>query len=67
MISTASLDIEHLTAQLRALSPAQTLERGYAIVSDSKGHIITSPTDAPVGDHLLIRVAAGTFGATKSS
>lgn len=67
MISTASLDIEHLTAQLRALSPAQTLERGYAIVSDSKGHIITSPTDAPVGDHLLIRVAAGTFDATKSS
>lgn len=67
MISTASLDVEHLTAQLRALSPAQTLERGYAIVGDSKGHIITSPTDAPVGDHLLIRVAAGTFGATKSS
>lgn len=67
MISTASLDVEHLTAQLRALSPAQTLERGYAIVGDSKGHIITSPADAPVGDHLLIRVAAGTFGATKSS
>lgn len=67
MISTAALDIEHLTAQLRALSPAQTLERGYAIVSDSHGHIITSPTDAPTGDQLLIRVAAGTFGATKSS
>lgn len=67
MLSTASLDVEHVTAQLRALSPAHTLERGYAIVSDSNGHIITSPAGASVGEELLIRVAAGTFGATKST
>jgi exodeoxyribonuclease VII large subunit len=67
MIDTASLDIDHLTAQLRALSPAQTLERGYAIVTRTDGHIVTSPEDAPIGEHLRIRVAAGTFGATSSS
>ncbi|MFM1918000.1 MAG: hypothetical protein RJB01_1515 [Actinomycetota bacterium] len=67
MIDTSSLDIDHLTAQLRALSPAHTLERGYAIVTRNDGHIVTSPKDAPTGEHLRIRVAAGVFGATSSS
>ncbi|MFV0463895.1 MAG: exodeoxyribonuclease VII large subunit [Nostocoides sp.] len=50
----------HLRAQCRALSPQSTLERGYAIVSDSAGRAVTDP--GQVGSEpLLIRLYAGTL------
>ncbi len=57
----ARLDTMH--ARLGALSPAGTLERGYAIVRRD-ADVIRSTEQVEPGDALSIRVADGTFGAT---
>ena len=50
-------------ARLRALSPQATLERGFAVVRNAAGDVITDPaTLTPTT--LDIRVARGTFTAT---
>ena len=57
-------DIEHLAARLRVLSPAATLDRGYAVVRTGDGRVVRSPMDVSIGDPLDIRVADGRLGAT---
>ncbi|GAA3610260.1 exodeoxyribonuclease VII large subunit [Marihabitans asiaticum] len=53
--------IEHLRAQARVLSPQSTLERGYAIVSDGEGVVVTSWEDVEGDQVLRVRVADGDF------
>jgi exodeoxyribonuclease VII large subunit len=48
-----------LESQLRALSPEQTLSRGYAIVRSSKGQVIRSSQDLKLGQVLAISLARG--------
>ncbi len=53
-----------LTAQadaLRALSPAATLERGYAVARLADGTVVRDPAQAAVGDTLNVTVARGTL------
>jgi exodeoxyribonuclease VII large subunit len=57
----ARLDTAH--ARLTALSPVATLERGYAIVRRGDD-VVRSPDEVVRGEHLSVRVAAGSFGAT---
>ncbi len=59
--------ITHLGAQLWTLSPAATLDRGYAIVQNSSGEILRNPEQAPARTKLRIRLAEGelTANATK--
>ncbi|MBK0297016.1 exodeoxyribonuclease VII large subunit, partial [Bacillus sp. S34] len=38
-------EVGHLTARLRALSPRDTLRRGYAIVQTSDGGVVRSSED----------------------
>jgi len=52
----------YLHAQLRTLSPQSTLDRGYAIVQEPDGSVVTDPTDLQVGQLLRVRVARGNFG-----
>lgn len=54
--------IDRLAAQVRALSPASTLERGYAVVTGPAG-LLRSPDDAAPGDRLRIRLARGALEA----
>ena len=56
-----SADIEHLIARVRSLSPLATLERGYAVVQTTEGHVVRSPSDLTVGQSLDIRVQHGTL------
>ncbi len=49
-----------LAAQLELLNPQRTLERGYAIVSDSAGHVLRSPGQIKPRDTLTVRLAEGT-------
>jgi exodeoxyribonuclease VII large subunit len=56
--------VVELTAQLRALSPQGTLERGYAIAQLPSGMAVRDSTDAPAGTQLVITVAVGTLAAT---
>jgi exodeoxyribonuclease VII large subunit len=63
--------VHHLRAQVRALSPQKTLDRGYAVVQiigeDQAGHtVVTSPEQVPEDTPLSIRVANGRFRATSA-
>ncbi|GAA2726959.1 exodeoxyribonuclease VII large subunit [Cellulomonas aerilata] len=56
-----------LAAQVRALSPAATLERGYAVVQRVDGAVVRSPDDVAGGDRLRVRLADGELAATVTS
>ena len=58
--------VKHLRAQIRALSPSATLERGYAIVSDNSGKIVRDEAQVADGDEVLIRVNIGEFSANRT-
>lgn len=63
LLSAAST-VDRLGAQVRALSPAATLERGYAVVQGPDGGVVRSPDDVTTGDALRIRLASGEIAAT---
>ncbi len=56
-------EIRHLGAQVRALSPAATLDRGYAVVQLPDGHVALDPRDVPDGSRLRLRLARGELTA----
>nr|WP_083976921.1 exodeoxyribonuclease VII large subunit [Herbidospora sakaeratensis] len=47
--------LEHLRARLVALSPAATLERGYAIVQKPSGEVVRKAADLTEGEALTVR------------
>jgi exodeoxyribonuclease VII large subunit len=49
---------------LNAVSPLATLDRGYAIVLDSAGHVLTDAGLLAPGDTVVARLARGRFSAT---
>lgn len=62
MLSQASYRRQALTgwaAQLELLNPQRTLERGYAIVTDAKGHIVRSPGQLRPREMVSMRLAQG--------
>jgi len=71
----AADQLVHLKAQVRALSPQKTLDRGYAVVqlaasaADStaapgtRRDVVRHPAQAPAGTDLTVRVAGGRFSA----
>ncbi|MEN2740082.1 exodeoxyribonuclease VII large subunit [Microbacterium sp. X-17] len=52
-----------LRASLRALSPAATLDRGYAIALAASGAIVRDAEQAPAGTAVTVTVARGSFAA----
>lgn len=54
--------ISHLHAQVRALSPRSTLERGYAVVQHVDGRVVMDRADVDADELLRVRVARGDFG-----
>jgi exodeoxyribonuclease VII large subunit len=60
----ASGEVGRLEAQVRALSPASTLERGYAVVQRGDGRVVRSPDDVAAGDPVRVRLAHGELDAT---
>ena len=48
-----------MQAHLTQLSPVKILERGYAIVQDTEGHVIKSADQAPPGADVRLRLAEG--------
>lgn len=63
-LDAADDELHHMLARLRALSPAATMARGYAVVQRADGHVVQDAADAPAGEPLRIRVAAGELAAT---
>ena len=55
--------LENSAAKLAALSPLQTLRRGYAIVRTDSGGVVASTIDVAAGAHVDVTLADGGFGA----
>ena len=60
-VHRASDQVAHLRAQVRALSPLSTLERGYAVVQHADGRVVTDQAEVEVEELLRVRVARGDF------
>jgi exodeoxyribonuclease VII large subunit len=54
-------------ATLHAVSPLATLERGYAIVADAQGHVVTEAASLAPGTSIEARLARGSVAATVTS
>lgn len=59
LLDRSQLRVGELSAQLRALSPQRTLDRGYAIAQLPSGAALRAVADAPAGTPLLLTVADG--------
>ncbi|WP_406383676.1 exodeoxyribonuclease VII large subunit [Streptomyces sp. NBC_01618] len=67
LLDRADSELAHTRARVVALSPAATLERGYAVLQRADGHVVRAPADAgPVGDVLRARVSGGEFAVRVS-
>ena len=62
-LTRASDDIGHVRLRVRALSPAATLDRGYAVVQSSDAAVVRDAASVPSGAELRIRVANGELTA----
>ena len=58
-LDRAADDVAHQRARARALSPLETLRRGYAVLQDDQGHVLTSVAGVAAGASLSVRVADG--------
>lgn len=63
-IERSSTRIIELRAQLRALSPQRTLDRGYSIAQLPDGTVLRKEKDATVGTPLLLTLADGRINTT---
>jgi exodeoxyribonuclease VII large subunit len=62
-LDRATDDIGHQRARARALSPRETLRRGYSVLQDEDGRVLTSVAGASVGQSVSIRLADGRLHA----
>ncbi|MER6116882.1 exodeoxyribonuclease VII large subunit [Streptomyces sp. NPDC001743] len=62
LLDRADSELAHTRARVLALSPAATLERGYAVLQRADGHVVRDPADAgAAGEVLRARVSGGEF------
>lgn len=64
LLDRAEADLEHTRARVVALSPAQTLRRGYAVLQRSDGAAVRDASEVTEGEELRARVAEGEFQVT---
>src|SRR4051812_36008052 len=65
-LDRAGNDLGHQLARVRGMSPLATLRRGYAVVQDADGHVVTSVGQATVDQPLQVRVVDGRIGVVVS-
>lgn len=67
-VNTATLRaqdaVTQMRARVRALSPQQTLDRGYAVVQTNDGHVVTESDSVKTKQQLAVRLASGELGVT---
>ena len=63
-LQQANERLAHLAQVLDSLSPLGTLKRGYAIVTDSDGKVLTDAGRVKPGDHVQARLAKGRLDLT---
>lgn len=63
-LDRAEDELAHTRARVVALSPAATLQRGYAVLQREDGNVVRAPGQTSEGEKLRARVAEGEFGVT---
>jgi exodeoxyribonuclease VII large subunit len=63
-LDRAADDIAHQRARARGLSPLETLRRGYSVLQDADGHVVSSVAGMATGASVAIRVTDGRIHAT---
>ncbi|MEX3609459.1 exodeoxyribonuclease VII large subunit [Rothia sp. LK2588] len=66
-IHRASDVVAQMRARVTALSPQQTLERGYALAQRADGSLIQDATELDPGEKILVRAAHGAAHASVES
>ncbi|MER8072682.1 exodeoxyribonuclease VII large subunit [Streptomyces sp. NPDC094034] len=61
LLDRADSELSHTRARVVALSPAATLERGYAVLQRPDGTVVRSPGEVTAAEELRARVAEGEF------
>ncbi|MFK4071655.1 exodeoxyribonuclease VII large subunit [Streptomyces sp. NPDC029674] len=61
LLDRAGSELTHTHARVVALSPAATLQRGYAVLQKPDGAVVRAPEEVDAGDELRARVAEGEF------
>ncbi|MFJ9428866.1 exodeoxyribonuclease VII large subunit [Streptomyces sp. NPDC101490] len=65
LLDRADSELSHTRARVRALSPAATMERGYAVLQRADGSVVRSPEEVTEGEDLRARVAEGEFAVRR--
>ncbi|MFE0648787.1 exodeoxyribonuclease VII large subunit [Streptomyces sp. NPDC059534] len=65
LLDRADSELSHTRARVRALSPAATMERGYAVLQRVDGTVVRSPAEVAEGEELRARVAEGEFAVRR--
>jgi len=63
LLERADSDVREIAAALRALSPQATLDRGFAVVQDARGAVVSDPASVADGAMLRLRLARGDLAA----
>lgn len=64
IVDDASLTVEKLHSSLTALSPQSTLDRGYAVVQDSSGRVVSSASQVAAGETVGVTLKNGALTAS---
>ncbi|WP_107644939.1 exodeoxyribonuclease VII large subunit, partial [Streptomyces sp. Ru87] len=64
LLDRADSELAHTRARVVALSPAATLERGYAVLQRPDGSVVRAARDVAEGERLRARVADGELAVT---
>lgn len=63
-LQEAGTRLAHLAQMLDSYSPLSTLQRGYAIVTDASGGVVTDASTLSIGDKVEARLAKGRLTLT---
>ncbi|MEZ0091143.1 exodeoxyribonuclease VII large subunit [Streptacidiphilus sp. EB129] len=63
-LERAASELSHTLARVVALSPAATLQRGYAVLQREDGAVVRDPAQVSAGEPLRARVAEGELTVT---
>ncbi|MGW0537076.1 exodeoxyribonuclease VII large subunit [Streptomyces sp. NPDC003032] len=61
LLDRAASELTHTHARVVALSPAATLQRGYAVLQKADGAVVRAPEEVGADEELRARVAEGEF------
>ncbi|GHF86705.1 exodeoxyribonuclease VII large subunit [Streptomyces filamentosus] len=67
LLDRAESELAHTRARVRALSPAATLERGYAVLQRTDGTVVRAPEEVAEGEELRARVTGGEFTVRRTA